>query len=181
MNRTELEIKLSSERAWMLETWALLSADELSRGITLSKHDPKSNWSAKDHLVHLAGIEAAFNGIIRRHIGGDQNPIGIFKNPDGSDATREEIMARVHAMNESWVLKNRDKDFSEVVALGQKVRAETLALISELSDEQLNERLPGAPWGDGTIAGVIAINADHARQHHGWVTRGLTAKNATSL
>lgn len=180
MNRAELEIKLSNERAWMLETWAGLSTDELSRGITPSKHDPESNWTAQDHLVHLAGIEAAFNGIIRRYLAGDQNPIGIFKNPDGSDATRDEVMARVHAMNESWVLKNRDKNFSEVVALGQKIRGETLALIAELSDEQLSERLPGAPWGDGTIGGVIAINADHARQHFGWVTRGLTGNPTTA-
>lgn len=65
------------------------------------------------------------------------------------------------------------KSFSEIVALGQKVRSETLALLAKLSDAQLVEQLPGAPWADGTIGGVIAINGDHAHQHHGWVTRGL--------
>jgi hypothetical protein len=82
-------------------------------------------------------------------------------------------MTRVHALNEAWVKKHRDKSFSEVVALGQKIRGETLALLAELTDEQLEERLPDAPWADGTIGGVIAVNGDHARQHHGWVTRGL--------
>ena len=96
-----------------------------------------------------------------------------MKNPDGSTPSREEVMTRVHAMNEAWVDKHRLKSFSEVVALGEKIRGETLALLAELSDEQLAERLPGAPWADGTIGGVIAVNCDHARQHHGWVTRAL--------
>jgi hypothetical protein len=174
MNRTEIEIKLSQDRAWTLDTWVALPTNELSRGITSSRHDPEASWSAKDHLAHLAGIEAAFNGIIRKYIAGDPNPIGILKNPDGTTPTREEVMTRVHAMNEAWVQKHRDKSFSEVVALGQKIRSETLALLAELTDEQLQEKLPGAPWADGTIGGVIAINGDHARQHHGWVKRGFS-------
>jgi hypothetical protein len=174
MNRTEIEIKLNQERARTLETWAAMPPDDLARSITTSKHDPEASWSAKDHLAHLAGIEKAFNSIIRRHIAGDPKPIGIMKNPDGTTPSREEIMGRVHAMNEAWVDKHRGKSFSEVVALGQKIRGETLALLAELSDEQLTERLPGAPWADGTIGGVIAVNGDHARQHHGWVTRGLS-------
>lgn len=173
MTRTEIEIKLNRDHAWALETWAAYSSDDLMRGITASRHDPASKWSAKDHLAHLAGIEAAFNGIIRRHIAGDPNPIGIMQNPDGSKPSLEEIMARVHAMNETWINKHRDKSFDEVVALGAKVRAETLALLAELSDEQLESKIPGSPWGDGTVGGVIAINGDHARQHHGWVTRSL--------
>lgn len=175
MNRTEIEIKLNRERAWTLETWAALTADELTRGITASKHDPASYWSAADHLVHLAGIEAVFNNIIRKFIAGDPNPIGIMVNPDGSTPSRDEIMIRVHEMNDAWVLKHRDKSLSEVVALGQKIRSETLALMSQLTDEQLGQTIPGAPWGDGTIGGVIAINADHAHQHHGFITRGLSA------
>ena len=32
---------------------------------------------------------------------------------------------------------------------------------------------PRIPWGDGTMGGILAINGDHARQHHGWVMKGL--------
>src|SRR6476659_642822 len=108
MNRTEIEIKLNHDRAWTLETWSAMPAEDLARGITTSKHDPEASWTAKDHLAHLAGIEAAFNGIIRRYIGGDPNPIGILKNPDGSSPSREEVMSRVHGLNEAWVQKHRD-------------------------------------------------------------------------
>jgi hypothetical protein len=49
-----------------------------ARGITTSKR-PRSVVDGKGSPAHLAGIEAAFGGIIRRYIGGDPNPIGILK------------------------------------------------------------------------------------------------------
>ena len=58
---------------------------------------------------------------------------------------------------------------SQVVALTAQARAETLILLSELSDEQLEQVLPGAPWADGTVGGVRGANADHARMHWKWL------------
>ncbi len=191
MNRTEIEIKLNQDRVWLLEQYASMSDDDRSRPITTSKHDGTAQWSAKDHLVHLSGIEKAFNRMVRRYLKGDPNPVGLGAKPDGSAPTREEmmrvlkettedalrkreaIMARVHAMNDEWVSKHRDKTFDEVVALGQRVRAETLELLASLTDEQLQAPLPGAPWGDGTIGGVMAINGDHGRRHYDSVVAGL--------
>jgi hypothetical protein len=74
MDRSEIEAKLNQDRAWLLETYAAMSLEELVRGVTVSEHDPSSMWSAKDHLAHLAGIEKNFNRMIRRHIAGDTNP-----------------------------------------------------------------------------------------------------------
>jgi len=191
VNRSEIEIKLNSDRVWLLEQYAAMSDEDRSRPITTSKHNAGAQWSAKDHLVHLSGIERAFNRMVRRHLEGDPNPVGLSARPDGSAPTREEmmrvlketteealrkreeIMARVHAMNEEWVAKHRDKNFNEVVALGQKVRGETLELLATLTDDQLQQQLPGAPWGDGTIGGVMAINGDHGRRHYDSVAAGL--------
>lgn len=173
MTRTEIERKLNHDRAWLLETWAAFSPEDLTRGITVSRHDPNFRWRALDHLTHLAGIEAVFNRIIRRYLAGEADPIGLSKSADGTRLSLEEIMARVHAMNDAFVLQHQAKSFSEIVALGQQTRAETLSLLAELSDTQLDEKIPGAPWADGTIGGIIAVNGDHARQHHGWVTTGL--------
>ncbi|MBI3651223.1 MAG: DinB family protein [Acidobacteria bacterium] len=176
MNRIELEIKLNQDRAWLLEQFAELSQDDLQRGITTSRVNPQARWSAKDHLAHLIGIEVAFNGIIQRHLEGNAHAIGIAINEDGSRRSQEEIMEVVHVMNEKWVNEHHEKSLVEIVALGQKVRAETLALIAGLSDDQLNEKVPGAPWGDATVGSIIAINGDHARQHFAWVTDGLEGK-----
>ena len=40
----------------------------------------------------------------------------------------------------------------------------------ELSDEDLASRIPGAPWSDGTVGGIMAANADHGRMHFGWAS-----------
>lgn len=175
MDRIEIEIKLNKDRAWLLDTYASLSADELTAGVTPSEHDPSSMWSAKDHLAHLAGIERNFVRMIRRHIAGDANPVGLASAPDGTPRTREQIMAGVHEMTEQWVREHRTKSLSEVVALGQRARAETLALLGELSDEQLAEKMPGAPWAGGVVGGIIATNADHGRMHWAWIKAGRSA------
>jgi DinB superfamily len=173
MTRIEIEIKLNRDRAWLLDTLAHLPEQDLTRPATKSEHDPSATWSAKDHLAHLAGIENNFVAMVRRHLHGDPNPVAIRTNPDGSDRSMEQIMATVHEMTERWVAEHRGKSLSEVVALGEAARAATLALISELTDEQLAEKLPGAPWSDGTIGGVLSVNSDHGRMHWQWAKEGL--------
>ena len=76
-------------------------------------------------------------------------------------------------MNDDWVRQAGAKSLTDIVALGQQARAETLALLAELTDAQLAEKLPGAPWADGTIGGVLAVNADHGRMHWRWVKEGF--------
>jgi hypothetical protein len=175
LDRTEIEIKLNRDRAWLLETYATMPSDLLERGVTRSEHDAETMWSAKDHLVHLAGIEHNFVRMIRRHLGGASNPVGLREDDQGNPRSREEIMAGVHAMTEDWANRHRGKSLSELIAVGQKARAETLLLLSELSDDQLAETLPGAPWSDGTIGGVLAVNADHGRMHYQWVKEGFSS------
>ncbi len=172
MNRIELETKLNRDRAWLLETYAGLSVEDLERGVTASEHDASSLWSAKDHLVHLALIEFNFAKMVRRHVAGDANPVGLTHDSSGKERTRDEIMASVHAWTEEWQKEHATKSLSEVVAIGQGARAETLKLISELTNEQLAEKLPGAPWADGTIGGVLGANADHGRMHWHWAKEG---------
>ena len=101
--------------------------------------------------------------------------MGLLERPDGTPRPREEIMRDVHSRTEAWAQKHRGKSLSEVVAVGQQVRAETLALLAELSDEQLTQKLPGAPWADGTIGGVLGVNGDHGRMHYNWVKEGFAA------
>jgi hypothetical protein len=55
------------------------------------------------------------------------------------------------------------------------VRADTLQLLSELTDEDLASKIPGAPWGDGTVGGVLAVHAAHHRMHRHWVEEATPA------
>lgn len=168
MNRIEIEKKLNQDRAWLIDTYAQLTHDQLTGDLTPSEHDPSNYWSALDHLAHLALIERNFAAMIRRHISGHDNPVGLMSDESGMPRTRADIMASVHAMTEQWQKEHHGKSLSEVVALGASARSVTLQLLSELTDEQLEEVLPGAPWADGTIGGVIAANAEHGRMHWKW-------------
>ena len=173
MNRIEIEAMLSRDRAGLLDRFAALSADDLTRDATPSEHDASTSWSAKDHLAHLIGIERSFNGMIRRSLDGDADPVGLRTNADGSSRSRDDVMAAVHGANEEWVSERRSRSLSELVAEGEQARSETLALLAELSDEQLQQKLPGAPWADGTIGAVLSVNAGHGRQHWSWLSKGL--------
>jgi hypothetical protein len=168
MNRIEIEKKLNQDRAWLIDTYAQLTHDQLFGDLTPSEHDPSNYWSALDHLAHLALIERNFAAMIRRHIAGHDNPVGLMSDDSGVPRTGADIMMSVHAMTEQWQQEHHGKSLTEVVALGASARSVTLELLSELTDEQLEEVLPGAPWADGTIGGVIAANAEHGRMHWKW-------------
>jgi hypothetical protein len=169
VNRVELEVKLNEGRNWLLAKYTGLSDEELRRARTQSEHDPENQWSALDHLAHMALVERNFNAMVRRHFKGSTNPVGLLNDDAGQPRSREEIMKLVHAETEAWQRDHHDDSFSEVVALNAAHRSATIQLISELSDDQLQEILPGAPWGDGTVGGVLGTNADHGHMHWRWL------------
>lgn len=68
---------------------------------------------------------------------------------------------------------HRGDDLDTLLKDLDAARADTLALLDELTDEQLAAPLPGAPWADGTIGGVLITNAHHEVQHWTWVAEGL--------
>ena len=175
VDRIEIERTLSETRAWLLETYAALPESDLHRPATASEHDPENWWTPLDHLAHLALIERNFVAMVRRHVAGDANPVGLANDAGGRTRTRAEVMAYVHNLTEEWQREHAGKTLSEVAALTAAARAETLRLLSELSDEQLADTLPGAPWADGTVGGVLAANANHGRTHYQWARAGLDA------
>jgi hypothetical protein len=170
VKRIDIESKLNESRNWLMATYANLSEERLRRPLTKSEHNPENPWSALDHFAHLALIEENFVEMIRRHLSGRKNPVGLLVDEHGASRSREQIMASVHAMTEQFQREHHNDSLSEVVALTARARSATLALLSELSDEQLGERLEGAPWADGTLGGVLGVNADHAHMHWNWVS-----------
>ena len=180
LTRIEIEAKLNRDRAWLIEALASLPEDDLVRPATRSEHDAGSWWTIKDHVAHLSLIEHNFVRMVRRYLDGHANPVGLRERDDGTPRSREEIMASVHEMTEAWAIEHRDSTLNAVIALGQRSRSETLALLAELTDEQLAEPLPGAPWSDGTVGGVLAVNADHGRMHWKWAKDGLAGHPSES-
>ncbi|MGC2485042.1 MAG: DinB family protein [Acidimicrobiales bacterium] len=179
MKRVEIESKLNESRNWLLDLYSEFSEEQLHRPLTKSEHDSNNLWSALDHFRHLALIERNFVEMIRRHLSGHQSPVGLLRDEKGASRTREQIMAIVHTTTDRYQRDHHNDPFSQVIALTAGARSATLQLLSELSDEQLEEHLEGAPWADGTLGGVLGTNADHARMHWRWVTEaGLLESGA---
>lgn len=171
--RAEVIDLLAEERKTLLARYGSLSEADLSVACTESEAGGEP-WRPKDHLAHLAMIERAFQGMARRTLDGAKDPVGL--RPAGADTSMEAVMARVHRMNEDNVDTHRHDSLDVLLADLASCRADTLAMIAELSDEHLQVKIPGAPWGDGTIAGVLQTAARHDRQHTAWVDEGLAAK-----
>ena len=172
LDRIEIERTLNEDRAWLINTYSQLSESELTDPVTPSEHDDSKTWNAKDHLVHLILIERNWNSMIRRHIAGEQDTVGLDKDSSGEPRTRDQVMAAVHSWTESWADKHRNDSLDEIVALGQATRSDTLQLLSELTQEQLDDTIPGAPWAEGKVGGILAANAGHGRMHWSWVKAG---------
>jgi len=169
VNRTEIEITLSRGRADSLETVAAMSEEELRAPRTRSEHDSESWWSWADHFIHISLIERNFNAMIRRHLAGEQGMDRAMVDETGK-ALRPlgDIMAYVHELTESWKVKHEGAPLQDLVRISSAIRAETLALLSEIDDEQLQSKIPGAPWSDGTVGGIMAAHAGHWKMHRKW-------------
>jgi hypothetical protein len=172
MNRIEIEVKLNQDRARRLEILAEMTEEDLATPRTRSEHDPSKTWSYFDHFLHTTLIERNWNEMFRRHVAGEEG-LAPRLNEDGSRQSREEIMAGIHEWTEAWADDNRGKSLDELVRIGLSVRSDTLKLLSELTDEQLDSKIPGAPWADGTVGAIMAANADHAGMHFKWADEGV--------
>ncbi|HUY16169.1 MAG TPA: DinB family protein [Acidimicrobiales bacterium] len=170
MKRIDVETSLNESRSWLLGSFEGLTEEQLRRPLTKSEHDPSNVWSALDHFAHLALVENDFVRMIRRQLAGHSNPVALLADDRGEVRTREQIMKIVNERTEAFQREHHGDSFSEVVALTAAARSESLRLLSELSDTQIDERLEGAPWGDGTIGGVLGANARHAHVHWDWAT-----------
>lgn len=177
MNRTEIEVKLNKDRAWLLETLTQMAEDDLYAPRTVSEHDPDKTWSYADHFVHTTLIERNWNAMFRRHISGEPG-MAPRVNKDGTPQPIAQVMGGIHAWTEEWADANRGKPLDELIRIGLEVRSDTLKLLSELTDEQLESKIPGAPWSDGTVGGVMAANADHGRMHFRWAKEGTAGEAA---
>ena len=179
MKRVEIETKLHESPSELLATFDGPSEEQLRRPLTTSDHDPSNSWSALDHFAHLALVEGDFEKMIRRQLAGHQNPVGLLVSDQGEARSREEIMALVNARTEAFQRVHDLDSLSEVVALTGDARGATLRLLAELSDAQLEERLEGAPWADGTVGGVLGTNAQHGTVHWNWITEAGLLEVAT--
>lgn len=111
---------------------------------------PNEGWTVKDTLAHLCTGESGNLLIARRILNGEARPV------EGFD---------LHRWNQRQVEKRRERTPDELWQELDAARAETLAFLDTLTEDQL--RLQGyRPTGDATtLEGVIRQIARHERMH----------------
>ena len=168
--RDEIQATLAGSQENLFARYRAFTPEELERVCTSSEAPDGTPWNPKDHLAHLALIERAFQRMIRETLQEEADPVGFTKI---GARNRQEILAWIHRQNQAYAEAHHDDSLEQVLADLQAARAESLALLEQLSDEQLALPVRGAPWADGTIGGLLLTNAAHAQQHLGWVEAGL--------
>ena len=154
----------------LLAYYHTLSPEELERTCTASEVPGGEPWRPKDHLAHLTLIEQAFQGMVRRTLKGNADPVGFSRT---GATNRDEIVAWIHRNNQAYVNVHRNDSLETLLTDLAHARQETLALLEQLTDEQLSLPLAGAPWDDGTAGGILITNAHHEQQHLAWMQQGL--------
>jgi hypothetical protein len=174
--RTEIQVELERALAELEADARSLTPEQLNRRCTESEVPGGAPWSPKDHVAHLVRIERSVLTYARRTVDGDAEPIAFSRMGSNQD----EVRAAIHLANQRHVedLASRSLDdlFAElrdaraetlafIDAHDDDARAETLAFIDAHDDQTLARRVPGSPWGDGTIAGMLGRNAAHQANH----------------
>lgn len=170
LTREAIISTLAETREKLLARYEAFTEEEFERPCTQSETPDGALWRPKDHLAHLALIERAFHGMAQRTLKGSDDPVGFSRTGAKS---REEVMAWIHRNNQAYVDAHHDDTRQTVLTELATIRRATLSFLAELTDEQLKMVIPGAPWGDGTIGGVLVTNAQHELQHLGWVEEAL--------
>jgi hypothetical protein len=168
-DRSAILDTLERQRAELAGRYRAFSDDVVVQPCTESETEGGGRWTPKDHLAHLLRVEEAFLAMAKRTVQGEVSA------PVLGDGDRSSVLARVHRDNERHVAGLRERTVEDLLAELDAARAETLAFLATIDDEQLDLPIPGAPWADGTIGGVLMTNAHHERQHLAWVDEGLAA------
>lgn len=166
-DRATIVSTLAEQRSRLEARYREFDPEVVTTPCTESEDPDGSPWSPIDHLGHLLRIEQAFLAMSRATLEGDRAPIKI------GGSTWEERLAQVHRDNEAHLASLRPLDVEKLLTELATARTATLSFIDSLSDEQLATPIPGAPWGDGTIGGVLMANAGHERQHLAWVDEAI--------
>lgn len=170
-DRRQILDTLAEQRRELDRRYRSFPDDVVERPCTDSEADVDGRWTPKDHLAHLLRVEVAFLAMARRVVDGDTTSRAL--GPEGT--SREDVLARVHLDNERHVESLRDRSVEDLLGELATVREQTLTFVDGIDDDQLDLVIPGAPWADGTIGGVLAANAGHELQHLSWVDEGLAA------
>jgi hypothetical protein len=119
-------------------------------------------WTIKEILAHIGGWDEVATDALRAHAAGDTSP--------------RLAVSGIDAQNAQMVACCEELTYEQVVGNWKLARRQLKAVLSEMPTERLGEAFP-FPWGGkGNTARVVAILADHEKEHATEVLAILTAE-----
>ena len=170
--RNEIQAELERAMAELEADVRSLTPEQLEQRCTDSEVPGGAPWSPKDHVAHLIRIERSFLTFARRTVDGDVEPIGFSR----MGSSQDEVRAAIHLANQRQVEDLATRSLDDLFAELRAARGDTLAFIDGHDDDTLARPVPGSPWGDGTIGGMLGRNAAHQINHMHAYREGLAKR-----
>lgn len=155
---TKADLIARIEAAWtqMNNTLEPLSEAQLSRP------DPASGWSIKDHLAHLAVWEQGIVALLQRQ------PRWAAMGVDEATVAATDM----DGLNDILVQQSQQRPLEDVLAAFGNAHRHMLAVLAELSEADLYRRYAdyGPDGGeDPVINWVIGNTYGHYAEHQTWI------------
>jgi hypothetical protein len=167
--RAEIETELEEALTAFEAAARALTPEQLVRPCTESEAPGSGAWSAKDHVAHVVRVERFFLGVATRAAAGDPDPIAFSRLGSNQD----EVRAAIHRDNQRHVEELASRSLDQLFDDLRSARTATLAFIDAHEETVLATPVPGSPWGDGTIGGLLGRNAAHELIHLQTFQEGL--------
>lgn len=180
--RAQILGNLAASQTEVLAFFRGLSLDDLERPATVSGVPGADPWRAKDHLAHLVQSERNIQRLLRHALAGDTPDVllrlqyprdmplpGVLGDWNAlTPEEQERLELAVARLNQAYIDEHRNDDLERLVVDYLAARKETLDLLHQFTDEQLNAPVPTVVR-DQTASDLFAGNAGHATAHITWI------------
>jgi uncharacterized protein (TIGR03083 family) len=156
MTKADLLQNIRTERAALDDLIAQVGEARVSEPLL------NDGWSVKDVLMHICTWEKIAVGLVRSN------------QPVDESAADQSGQDRTDAINQKVYEDNRHRPFTDIAAEAGRSHEALVALVEELSDEQLDGVLGGGDQGP-TAGQILSGNGDqHYHEHIGWIREQLS-------
>jgi hypothetical protein len=184
--RAEILETLAASQAQVLGYFQGLSQQDLERPVTPSEKPGAAPWRIKDHFAHLVRSERNGQRLLRSALAGDPPDTTLrLQYPEGmplpavlgdvdalTPAEQERLGLAVADLNQAYTEAHHDDSVEQIAADYLAARQDSLALLSQFTDEQLAAPVPTVV-GEQTSGDFFASRASHAATHLAWISEGL--------
>jgi hypothetical protein len=165
--RSEIQDTLATSQAEVLAYFEGLSPEALERPCTASGVPGEAPWRAKDHFAHLTANEQGIQALLRLTLTGTPRPDHL------ATMSAEERLAWSNQRNQAYVNAHRNDSMETLHAQLSAARQETLDLLAQFTDEQLEAPVSASFLRNMTVGSLFLANARHAATHIVWIEEGL--------